>query len=77
MPQSKLATDHATILREQTHRIHCAVNDGTLDKDTVNDALAKLTALADPAPNGGDPSDAPHAKAAAHDKHVDTRGKHA
>jgi len=44
---SKLATDHATILKEQTARIHAAVNDGTLDRETVNDALAKLNAMAE------------------------------
>lgn len=42
---SRLANDHATILKEQTARIHAAVNDGTLDRETVNDALAKLAAL--------------------------------
>jgi len=46
-PMSKLANDHATILKEQTARIHAAVNDGTLDRETVNDALWKLNAMAD------------------------------
>lgn len=32
-------------IKEQLHRIHVAVHDGTLDKATVSDALARVAEL--------------------------------
>lgn len=49
MPQ--ITGQTATIVREQVQRIHCAVNDGTLDRETVNDALSKLHALLEAKPD--------------------------
>lgn len=42
---SKLSADQATVVTEQCSRIHAAVNNGTLDRATVDDALAKLGEL--------------------------------
>lgn len=43
---SKVSAEHAETINKQVQRIHAAVNDGTLDRATVNDALAELTKLA-------------------------------
>lgn len=39
------ATTKSTAITQQIQRIHVAVNDGTLDRAAVNDALERLTEL--------------------------------
>ena len=59
-------------IKQQIDRIHAAVNDGTLDRDAVNDALERMTMLtqdegkeADPHPTAPKPAAKPAVDAAA------------
>ena len=54
-----MSTDVARIILEQALAIECAVNNGTLDRPAVNDALAALRLLAKEV--GGEAGDPPPA----------------
>lgn len=38
-------SDKRTAIADECSRIHCAVNDGSLDRDSVNDALERIGAM--------------------------------
>ena len=50
-------TERKVVFKQQLDRIHAAVNDGTLDRDTVNDALERLGVLTQDEPR--EPASAP------------------
>ena len=80
LPMTKPDEIHPDVLAHM-HRIHHAVNDGTVDKAAVNEALAKLWELLspprDPMEEAGQPPDeeAPEPEEEAHATHGKARAR--